>query len=1299
MKRSKMFVALLLALVMVLSLSLTACNHEHEFSTEWTSDGTHHWHKATCKHEDQISGKAAHTWGTDDKCTVCGRQKGQAGIDDPTAKTFMELEDYQAYTLAALDDYYALFDVLTDDSLSDDVDAAYAAGRAAINAANSVASVQLAFSNAKTAMAECIPYADGTRNLAALNTAGRTEVLGLLEAYAIRNGMTGVSFFEQGGLVMYNDRVVLGTENYITGYGFGAIAEGHLTGPLASESNEAWKMYYHTYNQQDPGSANYLNAQGSEISDFYDYFAASYYEIFMNETKDGYIWVPTLAVSEMPEALNLDPETNMATKWRFELRKDLKYSTLSTLRSSYNNRDVALEDFLTPYKLMLNQGNGYFRGSEMANQTGYAAIKGAKDYYDATKNAAKGLETSQDFSQVAVKVYDEGGKWYFEYELGQATTPFYARYAINSSLVMPIPAQFINDVGIDNYLSFNEDSTQSPVDNSLSLGAFVLERWDTDQQVVYKKNENYVHSATKYQVAGIHINILKAAQTDENAGFREWIAGKIDGASVPADYVDQYKNNPKVKKATGGTTFKLNMNALDAETWVKLFGVDGTVSKNPVSEYWNVKPALSNANFRLALSYALNRVDLANIKASTPSVNYFGSTYLSDPEAGTSYNITDEHQKAVSTLLRGTDGFGYDLELARDYFRMALDELEAAGAYTRGTKSNPTVITLEVAWFGSAYENAYHKYVKQYWEDAFNDDSVHGGCYKLDIKFWCPADNDYNKCYDKILGGMFDIGFGSISGNALDPLGFMSVLSTDQTLSQSFTLNWAIDTNDPDVDLLLYNNERWSFDALYMATQEPTKVIKGALYNTLPTLGDGKFEFDPNENAVIGTLSFSLKEGVVFDSAKFTLYAYVYTNVAPGYKVDEWDISQYAQQLSAVDGVYTYKLTIPASEFALVFAYSEVDLYVSYHVPETGNVVKNYQVGWWEGTTDFAAIADADWEITNEGKVKVTLAVASLMDGVTANDFAFVLGGYNAAGRFVETDTLTVGTPVFDEEDGVWIYTFELDADAFDGFVETPTLTLYMVLDEEEDIWYEADGFDLDLVAIVGTEYSVGSDGTVTAAITVAPLVDGLTKDFLAFVFAGTYDNSTEKGEYREHNLTGTWTEDEEEGTWTFTCTISADKFDELLDNPTIDVYVVLDSSSNIQFCDDSTKVSAGARVGGSVVGPDADAEEPDDKVTITLSLRLAEGLEADDISLLLVGLTAGSKKGDKPTVTASLPLTVTKSETKDGIITLTIELTMSDLADFADCDDSALYIFANLTDDVQILVGVWERLLNGLFY
>lgn len=45
--------------------------HVHTYATEWSKDAANHWHESTCDHK-VVDGKAPHTMGSDDKCTVCG---------------------------------------------------------------------------------------------------------------------------------------------------------------------------------------------------------------------------------------------------------------------------------------------------------------------------------------------------------------------------------------------------------------------------------------------------------------------------------------------------------------------------------------------------------------------------------------------------------------------------------------------------------------------------------------------------------------------------------------------------------------------------------------------------------------------------------------------------------------------------------------------------------------------------------------------------------------------------------------------------------------------------------------------------------------------------------------------------------------------------------------------------------------------------------------------------------------------------------------------------------------------------
>ena len=740
---------------------------------------------------------------------------------------YMDEEDFKAYTKYDLEAILTAIEDQLEDETYAAVKAALEEGQAAIDAAATVSDVRAAYEAAFTAMCDAIPMADGLYAYKKAGNAERTNLLGILEQYAVTKGITGISLFENGGYSMINPRITLGTENYIVGYGFGTLAEGNITEDLNYETNDAWKRYYHIYNASDPGTLNVMNDQGSEVGDLYGYQEASHFTQFMNETKDGYDWVPELA-KEKPVAVNDEDGDGMATTWRWEVRTGadgLKYKTGSEMesRKAFDDRPVELADYEVPWKVMLTQQNGFYRGSESANKTN-GAIAGMKEYYQGTENGVN----EELWKNVGIKTYEEDGKSYFEVTYVEEQERFYAMYyLLTFGVSAPIPQDFVDLVTPQNLFGYNLDSTETPVDNSLSLGAYYLDRYDQDMQIVYTKNPNYPFADTKFAIPGVHIKIFPAAKDDTTAAFNEFLAGHFDSVGIPQEFLDEYRNDPRTHSTTGSSNFKLNVNATDAETWEYLFGEEGVVAKTPKDDYWTLKPVMGNRHFVQALSYSIDRLTFANARGSVPSVDYLSSNYMSDPENGISYSTTAAHKKAVEALLEDTDGYGYSLELARDYFRLAMTELEAAGAYTPGTAEEPTIIEIEIAWMYPTHEEQYHNEIKNYIETAFNDESVTGGAYKLQANFW--VGNEWSDVYyNKLMVGQYDLGFGSISGNALDPIGFVSVLSSDQEISGNFTLNWGTDTNDPTVYPIVYKNQRYSFDALYKATNGSAIVSQGA---------------------------------------------------------------------------------------------------------------------------------------------------------------------------------------------------------------------------------------------------------------------------------------------------------------------------------------------------------------------------------------------------------------------------------------------------------------------------------------
>ncbi len=685
----------------------------------------------------------------------------------------------------------------------------------------------------------------------------KKEIMGILEKYAVENSLTGISLFEDGGYVMYADNVSLPTETYVSGYGFGVLREGNITADLAGENNQAWKRHYHTYVAEDPGNLNYMDDRGSVVGNLIGYASASYFTNKLGTDGTSYEWIGDLSKSDRPVLLDengnaAENQNGVGTKFRFEVKvgDELVYNTKTTnsTLAKYNGRQVKLEDYITPYKLKWTQKIGYARAAEQL--TGSGSIKGTSEYYNSSAN---GIDDNA-FANVGVKGVEIDGKSYLEFELNEATTPFMAIYYLSSSMYAPVPMEFIEDLGNgDVYAGAKNwgkktDSGLTPVDTTLSTGPYVLSQWETDKQIVWDRSTR-TYDDGAYKIPGVHVAVLKAVSTDTEAALNEFLANKLSTVAIPTTRLSQYKNDPRTKQTTGSSVFKLNVNTCDQATWEKLFGQNGTITQTQPSQYWQLEPALSNSNFVKGLSYSINRSEYAEKRGSVPSVDFFSSNYLIDPENGVSWNSTAEHKAAVASLTNnGLNADGYSLAVAQEYFRQAAKSLIAEGKYKEGD-----TITLEIAWMRESQTTSYGEDIKKYFEDAFN--SANTGLTlqvtNMAVATWSDV------YYKKMMVGQYDLAFGSISGNTYDPLNFLEVLKSDN--SSGFTLNWGTDTNTPEIQ---YDGRTLSFDALWQATDSSAlidnegRAVKNEDFYDAGIISNVHNE-DGTRTIVIDTLTFS----------------------------------------------------------------------------------------------------------------------------------------------------------------------------------------------------------------------------------------------------------------------------------------------------------------------------------------------------------------------------------------------------------------------------------------------------------
>ena len=731
-------------------------------------------------------------------------------------------------------------------------------------------------------------------NFAAANTeeakAERTKILGKLEEYAMDNYLAGITLFENGGYTRYSSRVTIPAKKYITGYGWGVLTEGKLTGTLPGTASGNHPDYYQSASSSDPLSINAWDATGSQVSDLNSYISTSYWGTRMTSDGLDYEWYPVLANDNYSRPITTEEpnDLGMYTKWRIYVKtSEIKYRTAATSKfSKYNNRSVALEDYETTIQMLLSENSKVVRGSELAGDSTYG-IRGGQDFYRRSKGmkdedfvAGKSKldrlwDSMKENGELGVDtgIDPNNGLPYIDFELVTPVDDFTAMYTLSSNLYTPMPKEFLREIGGGDYTkgavlygTFPDTDTDIR-DMTLCVGPYYLESWEQNSYIAFKRNDDwfeYTPGGKRYQINGVFIRtITSIAEDDNNLWLHFMQTQDVDSTNIPKDHmaeVGDHALGSQDKKSEGDATFKLNVNSCDKDRWNYLFGKNGVISQGE-DNAWDIKPWMSNKDFLKGLFWSINRPQFAEKRGVNPSVSYFSSAYLSDPEKGKSYNDTPEHEYAIRNFhdvseVQGetVDNYGYNVATAGAAFRKAVNTLSQEGKLTIGTASNPTTIRISIWWMYATDIKGYGDDISGYFTKTFNE-AVTGVKLVVDQEAVTQWDKVY---YDHLMVGKFDLGFGAISGNTYNPLNFMEVLKSDN--SSGFTLNWGPDTGKVDeVNPIVYKDpatgedKAWSYDALWAAADHGT-IVK-----------DGQ-DSSPVENFYLANVSNNkLYEGGTFD--------------------------------------------------------------------------------------------------------------------------------------------------------------------------------------------------------------------------------------------------------------------------------------------------------------------------------------------------------------------------------------------------------------------------------------------------
>lgn len=708
--------------------------------------------------------------------------------------------------------------------------------------------------------------ADGV-NYSYLGAADRASILGDIESWAMDNHLLGIPLFGDGGWTLMNTRVQgpIG-KTYLPNYGFGFQREGKITSAMTAdqEPNAAYREFLHEGLSEANGELNQFDSNNSTSSDLLSYLnGALYGQRLVKDGNGGYKeefeWYPSMAESE-PTPLDLDSETNVATKWTVKVRNNsnMQFHTASTKSvngtalSSFEGTKITAQDFVNAYQILLNGNNKNSYAPQYTTE-----FVGAAAYNSATNNTKVfSAEDDEAFKNVGIKAIDDTTlEFDFTYPMSKATV------MMQLTSMAPVNKDFFKLVTLyddaSNYdpKAYGKNNSKgglnlTPADTLLSTGAYTLTTYEagtaSDREIVFTRNDTFIdriiENNAQYEVYAIKGYVYKINSNyaqDTHALYNEYLAGKVDAASIPTDQKNNWEGDKPGKYVTGNSSItSLQVNSTTAERWEEVFGKDGTNWENQdefvydeaKAKAYTVKPVMSNSDFLDGIYFSIDRESLADDLMANPSSDWLGDAYVLNVDDFVSYNSTAAHHRAVQNY--APDTYGFNRAVAQAKFTSAMKQLEAEGKYTPGTASNPTEITISIQIAAETQRANWANKVANFIEDNFNT-AVGSKGYHLNVEVANPPSR-VSDIYGILASGCYDLCWGGISGGTADAIGLVGCWLDNwpQGLQMSVGVSTSEDTGNYGI---WYHGYSYSMEAMFWAIEYGGSVVieDGVLTNIL----------------------------------------------------------------------------------------------------------------------------------------------------------------------------------------------------------------------------------------------------------------------------------------------------------------------------------------------------------------------------------------------------------------------------------------------------------------------------------
>ena len=330
------------------------------------------------------------------------------------------------------------------------------------------------------------------------------------------------------------------------------------------------------------------------------------------------------------------------------------------------------------------------------------------------------------------------------------------------------------------------------VETSMSYGPYKLTYFELDKQITFERNENWYgyHDGEHlgmYQTDIISCTIIG----DHNTALLAFLNGEIDSVSLRQEDMPTYGTSDYIRYNPQSYTTKMSFNT----------NFDALYARGTGSQ------VLVNETFREAFSLAVNSGEFAS-SFTTGSAGYglLNYMYVYDPFSGATYRDTDAAKAALVDLFGmtyGADGdyedleeayeaiTGYDLDAAKALMAQAYDETTAAGLY-----DGVSTITLQFNVYNT--EDIYVQMVN-YFQSCL-DTATAGTGFEGKITLKLVADADY---YDTMYSGNTDIIFTTWGGAAYSPYTMLYQCYCDAADGSGNQMEYGFDTTQISVTITI----------------------------------------------------------------------------------------------------------------------------------------------------------------------------------------------------------------------------------------------------------------------------------------------------------------------------------------------------------------------------------------------------------------------------------------------------------------------------------------------------------------